>query len=169
MSLHKKGLIVDVVGDDEGPFSPERAGGQQVIQLIKYLVRKNKTDMRDKLRVMRGDSGLFGYLGTSDARRVEQMIAAGDEKARLVYEAMALQIAKFIANLAASVCGKADAVILTGGLAHSKMLTDEIERRIGFIAPVKLYPGENEMESLAHGAYRILSGSERARVFRYDK
>ena len=97
------------------------------------------------------------------------MIAAGDEKARLVYEAMALQIAKFIANLAASVCGKADAVILTGGLAHSKMLTDEIERRIGFIAPVKLYPGENEMESLAHGAYRILSGSECARVFRYDK
>lgn len=169
MSLHKKGRVADVVGDDEGPFSPERAGGQQVIQLIKYLVRKNKTDMRDKLRVMRGDSGLFGYLGTSDARRVERMIEEGDEKARLVYEAMALQIAKFIANLAASVCGRADAVILTGGLAHSKMLTEEIKRRVGFIAPVMLYPGENEMESLAHGAYRILKGDERARVFRYDR
>ena len=169
MSLHKKGRVADVVGDDEGPFSPERAGGQQVIQLIKYLVMKNKTDMRDKLRVMRGDSGLFGYLGTSDARRVERMIEEGDEKARLVYEAMALQIAKFIANLAASVCGRADAVILTGGLAHSKMLTEEIKRRVGFIAPVMLYPGENEMESLAHGAYRILKGDERARVFRYDQ
>ena len=169
MSLHKKGRIADVVGDDEGPFSPERAGGQQVIQLIKYLVRKNKTDMRDKLRVMRGDSGLFGYLGTSDARRVEKMIEAGDEKARLVYEAMALQISKFVANLAASVCGRADAIILTGGLAYSKMLTDEIKCRVGFIAPVLLYPGENEMESLAQGAFRILTGEEQARVFEYNK
>ncbi|MDO5115060.1 MAG: butyrate kinase [Synergistaceae bacterium] len=168
MSLHKNGLITDVVGDDEGPFSPERAGGQQVIQLIKYLVRKNKTDMRDKLRVMRGDSGLFGYFGTSDARRVEKMIAAGDERARLVYEAMALQIAKYIAGLAASVRGRADAIILTGGLAHSKLLTEEIISRIGFIAPVRLYPGENEMESLAHGALRILKGEESARSFRYD-
>jgi len=66
-------------------------------------------------------------------------------------------------------CGSADAVILTGGLAHSKMLTEEIKRRVGFIAPVMLYSGENEMESLAHGAYRILKGDERARVFRYDQ
>lgn len=167
MTLHKNGRVADVVGDDEGPFSPERAGGQQVIQLIKFLVAKNKTDMRDKLRVMRGESGLAGYLGTSDARRVESMIASGDERARLIYLAMALQIAKSIAALAASVCGRADAIILTGGLAHSKMLTDEIAARVGFIAPVKLYPGENEMESLAHGAYRILNGEERAGTFEY--
>ena len=168
MSLHNKGLVTDVVGDDEGPFSPERAGGQQVIQLVKFLVRKNKTDMRDKLRVMRGDSGLIGYLGTSDARVVERMIADGDDKARLVYGAMALQIAKYIAALSVSVCGKADAVILTGGLAYSKMLTDDIIRRIDFIAPVKLYPGENEMESLAYGAYRILSKEEGVSEFKYE-
>lgn len=168
MSLHKKGRIADVVGDDEGPFSPERAGGQQVIQLIKFLVRENKTDMRDKLRVMRGESGLVGYLGTSDARYVEKMIADGDGEAKLVYEAMALQISKSIAALSASVCGKADAIILTGGLAHSKKLTDMIKERISFIAPVKIYAGENEMESLAHGAYRILSGEEWARTFEYD-
>lgn len=168
MSLHKKGRIADVVGDDEGPFSPERAGGQQVIQLIKFLVRENKTDMRDKLRVMRGESGLVGYLGTSDARLVEKMIADGDGEAKLVYEAMALQIAKSIAALSASVCGKADAIILTGGLAHSKKLTDMIKERVSFIAPVKIYAGENEMESLAQGAYRILSGEERARTFEYD-
>lgn len=167
MTLHKKGRIADVVGDDEGPFSPERAGGQQVIQLVKYLARENKTDMRDKLRVMRGDSGLFGYFGTSDARRVEKMIAEGNEQAELVYGAMALQIAKSIAALAASVCGKADAIILTGGMAHSKLLTDEVKRRVGFIAPVLLYPGENEMESLALGALRILRGDETARVFDY--
>ncbi|MEG1823269.1 MAG: butyrate kinase [Cloacibacillus sp.] len=168
MTLHKNGRVADVVGDDEGPFSPERAGGQQIIQLVKFLVRKNKVDMRDKLRVMRGDSGLFGYLGTSDARAVEKMIAAGDEEAKLIYDAMALQIAKSIANLSASVCGEADAVVLTGGLVHSKMLTDEIKRRIGFIAPVMLYPGENEMESLAHGAFRILKGEEKAGVFEYE-
>lgn len=167
MSLHKKGQVADVVGDDEGPFSPERAGGQQVIQLIKFLVRENKTDIRDKLRVMRGDSGLFGYLGTSDARCVEKAIAEGDERAKLVYDAMALQIAKSIASLSASVCGEADAIILTGGLAHSKILAAEITRRVGFIAQVKAYPGENEMESLAHGAYRILAGEESVREFTY--
>lgn len=167
MSLHKKGRIVDVVGDDEGPFSPERAGGQQVVQLIKFLVRENKTDMRDKLRIMRGESGLIGYLGTSDARKVEKMIENGDEEAALVYKAMALQIAKSIAALGAAVCGRADAVLLTGGLANSKMLTQEIISRVSFVAPVKIYPGENEMESLALGAYRILSGEESAGVFSY--
>lgn len=97
------------------------------------------------------------------------MIEEDDEKAGLVYESMALQIAKFIANLAASVCGRADAVIFTGGPANSKMLTEEIKRILGFIAPVMLYPEKNEMELLAHGAYRILKGDESARAFRYDQ
>lgn len=167
MTLHKKGRVADVMGDDEGPFSPERAGGQQVIQLIKYM--DSKKDMRDKLRVMRGESGLFGCLGTSDAREVEKRIAAGDKEAELVYKAMALQIAKAIAALSASVCGKADAIILTGGLAHSKMLTEEIEKRVAFITKVMVYPGENEMEALAQGAFRVLSGREKAQSFSYDK
>lgn len=168
MSLHKRGRVADVVGDDEGPFSPERAGGQQVIQLIKFLVRTNKTDMRDKLRVMRGESGLVGYLGTSDARRVEKMIADGSEEARLIYEALALQIAKSLAALSASVCGRADAIILTGGLANSKMLTEMVAQRVSFIAPVKIYAGENEMDSLAAGCYRILRGKESAHKFTYE-
>lgn len=167
MSLHKYGRVVDVVGDDEGPFSPERAGGQQIIQLVKYM--QDKGGMKDKLKIMRGKSGLVGYLGTSDARDVEKMVDAGDERAKIIYEAMACQIAKSIASLAAAACGKLDRIILTGGLAHSKMLVEMINARTAFIAPTLAYPGEDEMESLAHGAYRILCGKESAEIFRYEK
>lgn len=167
MTLHKNGRVIDVVGDDEGPFSPERSGGQQLVQLIKYM---NKRDsMKAKLRVIRGDSGLFSYFGTSDAREVEKLINDGDEHAKLVYDAMAYQIAKSIATLATVVEGKVDCIALTGGLAYSKMLTEQVAKRTNFIAPMRLYPGENEMESLAFGAYRILSGEERARTFRYEQ
>jgi butyrate kinase len=165
LSLHKHGRVVDVVADDEGPFSPERSGGQQVIRLTKYL--ENKQSLREKLRVMRGDSGLTGYFGTSDARKVEERMANGDRQAKLVYEAMALQIAKSLAGLAVSAFGELDALILTGGLAHSKRLTEMIGQRTRFIAPLLIYPGENEMESLAFGVCRILIGEETARQFEY--
>lgn len=167
LTLHKNGRIIDVVGDDEGPFSPERSGGQQGIQLIKYL--RNKHDLRDQLRVMRGDSGLIGYFGTSDAREIEKMILFKDKKAALVFEAMAYQISKAIAGLATVTYGKLDCIALTGGLAYSEMLTAWIKERIAFIGPVRVYPGENEMESLAFGAYRILNGEEKAKTFSYKK
>lgn len=167
LSLHHNGRMIDFVGDDEGPFSPERCGGQQTAQLVKYL--QTKKTLRDQLRVIRGDSGLNGYFGTSDARVVEKMIQDGDEKAKLVYEAMAYQAAKAIGTLSVVTCGKVDAIALTGGLAHSQMFTGLIEKRVSFIAPVVVYPGENEMESLAAGAYRILSGKEATREFRYER
>lgn len=166
MALHHLGRVVDVVGDDEGPFAPERAGGQQGLQLIRYM--ESKPDMHSKLRLMRGGSGLIAYFGTNDAREIERRITAGDEQATLVYQAMALQVAKSMAGLSTFVCGELDAIALTGGLAYSKIFTDEIIRRISFIAPVLLYPGENEMESLAFGAFRILSGEESAREFVYN-
>ena len=166
MTLHHNGRVIDVVGDDEGPFSPERAGGQQCIQLIKYMSHKN--NMREKLKVMRGESGFIGYFGTNDAREIEKRIAAGDEQAALVYDSLAYQIAKYIAGLATVTCGELDAIALTGGLAHSRMLTEKIAQRVAFVGPVRIYPGENEMESLAWGAYRILSGQEQAREFVYD-
>lgn len=166
LSLHHGGRAVDFVGDDEGPFSPERAGGQQAVQLVKYL--EGKKTLRDKLRVLRGESGLTGYFGTSDAREIEKRAREGDAEAALVYEAMGYQIAKSAASLAAAVCGEVDRIVLTGGLAHSDMLTRQIARRTRFIAPCSVYPGENEMESLAWGTYRILAGEEIARVFAYD-
>ena len=163
MSLHKDGRIIDVVGDDEGPFSPERAGGQQCIQLVKYMA--NQPNMRAKLKVMRGESGFIGYFGTNDAREIESRILNGDPEAALVHDALAYQIAKYIAGLATVTCGQLDCIALTGGLAHSALLTEKIRRRVDFIAPLRIYPGENEMESLAFGAYRILSGQEQAKEF----
>ncbi|MBQ6808302.1 MAG: butyrate kinase [Firmicutes bacterium] len=166
MNLHHKGRMVDVVGDDEGPFSPERAGGQQGIQLMKYM--EKIPDSHSKLRLMRGNSGFISYFGSNDAREVEKRIEAGDAQAELIFNAMALQIAKSLAGLSVFTCGQLDAIVLTGGLAYSQRLVEEIRRRVSFIAPVLVYPGENEMESLAFGAYRILTGEETAREFTYE-
>ncbi len=164
MSLHHMGRIVDFVGDDEGPFAPERSGGQQCLQLVKYLEGR---PFLEKLRVIRGNSGFIAYFGTTDAREIERRIAAGDEEAALVHDAVAYQVAKFLATLSVYTCGKLDCIALTGGLARSELLMNKIKERVSFLAPVRVYPGENEMESLALGAYRILSGEEEPREFVY--
>lgn len=114
---------------------------------------------------LRGNGGLKAYLGTTDARKIEKMIEDGDEKARIVYEAMAYQIAKGIGELATVVDGKVDAIILTGGIAYSGMITSWIKKRVGFIAPVEIMEGKNEMESLAYGILRVLRGEEEAREY----
>lgn len=166
LSIHRCGKTVDIVSDDEGPFSPERAGRQQAIEFMKYMDEKQGS-LRDKMKLMRGGAGLSAHLGTTDCQEIERMIENGDEKAELVYKAMAYQTAKAIGELATVVCGKVDCITLTGGLAHSVLFTGWIRRRTEFIAPVHIIPGENEMESLAHGALRILQGKEQAREFKY--
>ena len=165
LNVHEKGKIVDIVSDDEGPFSPERAGRVPCRELIElcYSGKFDKNTMRKKLR---GNGGLKAYLGTMDAREVEKMIKNGDEKARIVYEAMAYQVAKSIGELATVVEGKVDAIILTGGIAYSEMMTSWIKKRVEFIAPVEIMPGENEMESLAYGILRVLRGEEKAREYK---
>jgi butyrate kinase len=120
-------------------------------------------DMKKEL-VSKG--GLAGYLGTDDARKVEAMIDSGDEKARLVFEAMAYQVAKDIGAMATVLEGKVDAVVLTGGLAHSAMLVWLIIDRAEFIAPVLTYPGENELAALAEAGLLVLRGEEE--VLPYD-
>jgi len=112
-----------------------------------------------------GQGGLVAHLGTNDAREVERRIAQGDEHARLIYEAMAYQIAKEIGGMATTLCGDVDAIVLTGGLAHSAMLTGWIKERVGWIAPVLIYPGEDEMLAMAQGALRVLRGEEVAREY----
>lgn len=164
LNVHEKGRIVDIISDDEGPFSPERAGRVPCRKLIElcYSGKYDKDTMKKKLR---GNGGLKAYLGTTDAREIEKMIEDGDEKARIVYEAMAYQIAKGIGELATVVDGKVDAVILTGGIAHSNTITSWIKKRVEFIAPVEIMEGENEMESLAYGILRVLRGEEEAREY----
>lgn len=166
VGCHKQGRIVEVNNclDGEGPFAPERAGTVQAKQFVELVVRKG-WDLEQVSAALAGHGGLVAHLGTNDARTVETMIAAGDEKARLVYDAMIYQVSRCIAAAAVAVQGRVDYVLLTGGIAYSKYLTDKITADVQFIAPVVVMPGEDELRALAEGAIRVLSGQEAARVY----
>ena len=159
ISVHEKGKIVDAIGDDSGPFSPERTGSLPLLYVID-LCYSGKYTKNEMIRKIRGMGGIKAHLGTHDCRLVEEMIAEGNEKAKLIYEAEAYQVAKGIGELAPVLNGEIDYIILTGGIAHSKMMTEMITNRVKFIAPVIVMPGEMEMEALALGALRILKREE---------
>lgn len=164
VSLHKDGIVADIVNDEEGPFSPERAGGLPAFQLID-MATSGKYDKKSLMKRVKNQGGLVAYFGVNDTREVEKMIEEGNQEAKLIYEAMALNVAKFICSEAAVVNGKIDAIILTGGIAYSSLFTGLIKERVEFIAPVTVYGGENEMESLALGGLRVLRGEEEAKEF----
>jgi butyrate kinase len=161
----KNGRILDVNNaNEEGPFSPERAGGLPVGEIVSMVFNGNYTQKELKKKVV-GQGGLVGYLGTNDGRKVNKMINDGDTKAELVLKAMAYQIAKEIGGMSVALKGEIDAIILTGGLAHNKKLTEWIAERVSFIAPVELVPGEDEMLALAQGAIRVLKEEEKAKIY----
>ena len=165
-SAHQRGRIVDTIGDSDGPFSPERAGsvtGQDLVKLC-YSGKYTEAEMK---KLLRGQGGMYAHLGTSDCREIEARIRAGDSYAALVFKAQALQIAKCIGELCPVLKGDCDAIILTGGIAYSKMLMDMVIEYVGFLAPVYVYPGENEMEALALGGIRLLSGEEEIREYSF--
>lgn len=166
VSPHRKGRMVDAnqALDGTGPFSPERAGGLPIGDLMR-LAYSGKYTYDELWRRCVGGGGLVAHLGTNDAVEVERRIQAGDEHARLVYEAMAYQTAKEIGAMATVLYGRVDAIVLTGGLAHSEMLTKWIAERVEWIAPVLVFPGEDEMEALTYGALRVLRGEERAKEY----
>ncbi len=164
LSVISRGRMIDYVGDDEGPFSPERAGRLPYRRFID-LCWSGRYTHAEMMKAVRGKGGLVGYLGTNKALEVEHMIANGDEKARQVYHAMAFQIAKAVGELAVVVMGDVDAIILTGGIAHSKLITGWIAEYVRFIAPVEVVPGENELEALALGVLRVLKNEEAYHVF----
>ncbi|MGD9126249.1 MAG: butyrate kinase [Planctomycetia bacterium] len=159
VGAHRQGRVVDVndalLGD--GPFSPERAGELPSGQLAK-LCYSGKYDYPQLKKLLIGKGGLVAYLGTNSAREVEERIEKGDAESRMCYEAMAYQVAKEIGATAAVLKGQVDAILLTGGLANSEMLCGWIVERVEFIAPVKIFPGEHEMEALAEGAYYATVG-----------
>ena len=159
----RAGRIVDGTNRMEtSPFSPERAGGLPPLPLIDlcYSGRFSKDELKRRLY---GQGGVFAYLGTKDMRRVEAMIAAGDDRARLVWEAMVYQIGKAIGAMAAVVDFRPDGVILTGGMAQSARIVAALTERVGGLAPVTCYPGSHESAALAEGAARVLAGAETAR------
>ncbi|SHJ83627.1 butyrate kinase [Geosporobacter subterraneus DSM 17957] len=166
VGAHKNGRVIDVNNalDGEGPFSPERAGGLPVGDLAKMCF-SGKYTLDDIKKKIKGQGGLVAYLGTNDGREVVKMIEEGNEKAALVYEAMAYQVAKEIGSCAAVLKGKVDAVILTGGIAYDKQFVKWISDRVSFISQVIVYPGEDEMIALAEGGLRVLRGEETARIY----
>lgn len=163
--LHEHGQMSDMISDDEGPFSPDRSGRVPCIALIEECY-KNKFSLYDMKKKIRGKGGIYSYLNTNDLRKVEEMIESGDKYAEIVYDAMVYQMAKAIGEMATVVDGNVDAIIVTGGIAHSKMFTSKLTKKVGFISHVEIMPGENEMESLAFGALRVLKGEETARDFK---
>jgi butyrate kinase len=155
------GRIIDVNdAASDGPFSPERSGGLPLQPLLDlcFFGTMNEKDLRSMIM---GKGGLVAYLGTNSAIDTEELIREGDALAKQVYEAMAYQIAKEIGAMATVVRGKIDAIVLTGGLAGSGMLTAWIEERVKFIAPVMVFSGEDELGALASGVARVLSGEEK--------
>jgi butyrate kinase len=161
----EKGKAVDSTNaNSEAPFSPERSGTLPALELIDICFNGTLT-REEMIRRITRESGLKALLGTNDALEVEKRIAAGDEKARIVYEAMAYGISKTIGSLATVLKGHVDAILLTGSLARSAMLTDWIRDRVAFIAPVHLYAGQEEMKSLALSVGEVLGGREKEKIY----
>ena len=165
IAVHQNGRMIDSVdANGEASFSPERAGGFRSDDFAKWVLNSGKSFLEIR-KILTRTAGLFAHLGTKDAREVETMINNGNKNAKLVYEALAYNIAKNICALSAGVCGKVDGIILTGGLANSKMLTQMIVSRVSFLASVTIMAGEKEMEALNDGALRVLSGKELPRIY----
>lgn len=166
VGAHCLGNVIDVNNalDGDGPFSPERSGGLPVADLIK-LCFSGRYSRDEMIKLVNGRGGLVAYLGSTDGIEIEQRIAEGDEKTKEVIEALAFQVAKEIGAAAAVLKGEVEAIALTGGLANWKRLVEMISERIRFIAPVRLYPGEDEMGSLAMGALRVIRGEESVQTY----
>lgn len=165
ISAHQGGSMVDVTdGQQEGPFSTERTGTLPTLELVRLCYSRRYTQAEMERQVM-GEGGMYSYLGARDLIEVEQRIAAGDNRAALVFAAMAYQMIKEIGAMAAVLQGRVDAVLLTGGMARSEKLTNELSNALRWIAPISVYPGEDELQALAEGALRVLRGEEQALQF----
>lgn len=167
VGVHKHGRVVDHNNalDGEGPFSPERTGGLPAGDLIR-LCYSGKYTEAEMIKKITSQGGYVAYFNTADAKYIEEKAGEGDKKAKLIHDAMAYQISKEIGKCAAALKGKVDAIILTGGMAYGKALIDYIKDHVSFIAPIVVYPGEDEMLALAQGGLRVLRGEECAREYK---
>ena len=164
ISAHRHGEMIDgndIVGG-EGPMAPTRCGEVPVAEVVKYASTR---DLKEVKALCTRTGGFVSHLGTSDAREVTKRAASGDKKAALVWQAMQYQIVKYIGAMAAALQGKVDGILLGGGMVHDKGLVATIVESCSWIAPVTAYPGEFELEAMAAGAIRVLSGEEKAKVY----
>jgi butyrate kinase len=165
VSAHESGRMIDVTNSrEEGAFSTERSGTVPAMQLVDLCFSGNYSRREVETLLFR-EGGLQSYLGTKDLLEVEDRMAHADAHARTAFDAMVYQIAKDIGAMATVLRGRIDAVLLTGGMAHSQRLVTALTGRIGWIAPVETYPGEDELQALVEGALRVLRGEEPARSF----
>jgi len=162
VSAHREGRMIDSNTIEEGPFGPDRTGGLPVRDVIKLCFSGRFAQKEIDHKVF-GNGGLFAYLGTRDLQEVERRIAAGGRDAALVLDAMVYQIAKEAGAMAAVLEGRVDAVLLTGGMAHSERVVERLRGYLGWIAPIGVYPGEDELQALAEGVFRVLDGEEKAK------
>lgn len=163
---HENGKVVDVndAYDGNGPFTPERAGTVPAGDLARMCFSGDYT-LAEIKKKLTGKGGLVAHLGTNDAREVSQMAENGDANAKRIYDALAYQVAKEIGSCGAVLKGNVDAIVITGGIAYDKKFVENITDRISFIAPVKIYAGEDELGALAGGALRVLRGEETAKEY----
>lgn len=166
---HHKGRVIDVNDglSGEGPMSPNRTGSLPNGAFAKYII-DNRLDYDAAYEVITKEGGFISLAGTQDALELENRALDGDSLAIAIYEAMAVQIAKEIGSRAAILKGEAEQIIFTGGLAYSKYLIDLIRPYVSFIAPITVYPGEEEMSALAEGAYRVMSGEESVKTYEQE-
>lgn len=158
IAAHDHGRAIDANNalDGEGPFSPERSGSLPVGALV-HLCFSGKYTEKQLMNRIAGEGGLKAYLGTNDMREIERRIQSGDEHARLIVSAMIWHVAKCIASEGAVLCGKVDAILITGGMAHSEYVVNGLKQRIEYLAPVHVYPGQDEMLAMAQNALRELN------------
>lgn len=166
VGAHKNGQVIDVFNalDGDGAFSPERAGAVPVGGLIKMCFSGKYTE-KEVYKKFVGEGGLNAYLHCNNMQECEKMMFDGDKNAELVVNAFIYQISKNIGSMATVLEGKVDTIILTGGIAYEKYITDGIRRHVEWIAPVTVYSGEDELLALAQGALRVLSGEEKAKDY----
>lgn len=161
----EKGRIVDVNNaNDAGPFSPERTGSLPNAALI-HLCYSGKYSEKELIKLITHQGGLVSYLGTNDVREVLKKIEQGDKYAELIFEAMCYQIAKEIGAMAIVLKGEVEAIILTGGMSFNEILVNKIRDRVEWIAPITVYPGEEEMKALAEAVIRVQKGEEKVKIY----
>jgi len=166
VGIHSKGRVIDVNDAlrGEGPFSPERSGGLPAAAVVDACFSGKYTEKQIR-KMISGEGGVVSYLGTNSFMDVENRVNEGDPEAILISDAFAYQLAKEIGSMATVVSGKVDAIIITGGIAYNKDLMEKVKAKVEFIAPVSIYPGEDEMGALAGNGLAILNGTEEVKVY----
>lgn len=166
IAAHSNGKVVDVnnalMGD--GPFSPERTGGISAMQLAKVCFSGEYTHEEIK-KIISGKGGIVAHLGTNSFKDVDDMVAAGDPKATLISDAFVYNVAKAIGGMAAALSGNVDGIVVTGGIAYGKLIMQQLTDMVKFIAPVRIYPGEDEMGALAKNALAVIEGKEEVKQY----